>query len=295
MTSRTATVVARLLDLVLPGTGMLWAGRRNEGWNAILAWAFLPSLMATAVALLDLDPRRAVIALCVVYGAIQSLLWLTPLGTVDAPRAARAVAGGLAFAVLLGLAALSVSRSVTTVTVPDHGEWPGLLPGEEVLVRRVDYLQSPPDNGELVAARTQKGILLARVEAGAGDVIEVSGPTLRLNGAEVAADDLGDLRLAGAEADSSEAKNLRTWRERCGVPNHLVFFARGVTMAPVKAVVPEGHVFLLADNRSTAQASDSRARGPVALHDLVGRVEMVLWSPGPDLAPRWDRIGARWP
>ena len=295
MTSRAAGVLARLLDLVLPGTGMLWAGHRNEGWNAILAWAFLPSLMATSVVLLDLDPRRAVVALCVVYTAMQGLLWLTPLGTVQAPRASRAVAGALLYVVLLGLATLSMSRSVTLVTVPDHGQWPGLLPGEHVMVRLEDYSESPPDVGELVAARTAKGVLLARVVAGADDRLEVSGPTLRLNGAEVAADDLGDLSLAGSEADSAEARNLRTWRERCGGHSHIVFFARGVTMAPVKVDVPEGQVFLLADNRSTARASDSRDRGTVDVRDLVGRAEMVLWSPGPGLMPRWDRIGARWP
>lgn len=295
MTQRSVAAMVRFLDLLLPGAGTLWAGRRNEGWNAILAWAFLPSILAAAVVLLDLDPRRAILALAILYAAMQCLLWLTPTGPIEAPRAARPFAGALVFIVLVILAGLSLSRSVTIVTVPDHGNWPGLLPGESIVVRRADFLASPPERGDLVAARAEDGIVLARVVGKAGDLVEVSGPTLRVNGAEVSSEELGDLRLEGPDGASPEAKGLRAWREHFEDRNHLVFFARGVSVAPIRSDVPEGRVFLLSDNRSTASAADSRLLGTVALADLVGRPHRVLWSPGPEALPRWDRIGARWP
>ena len=295
MTARAATLLGRLMDLVLPGSGMLWLGRRSEGWNAILAWAFLPSLMAAAVALLELDPRRAFLALGVLYLAMQLLLWLAPGTPALPPRGTRAVAGVLVYAALAGLAVAALSRSVTFVTIPDHGLWPGLLPGERVLVRRADFVAHPPEAGELVAARTPKGVVVARVVALGGDLLEVSGPSVRRNGIEVAADDLGELALPVAGEEAPEAKDLRAWRERFDESEHLVFFRRGVSMAPVRAVVDEGSVFLLADNRSTADAADSRQRGPVALSDLLGRPDVVLWSPAPGTGTRWERIGTRWP
>jgi type IV secretory pathway protease TraF len=72
-----------------------------------------------------------------------------------------------------------------------------------------------------------------------------------------------------------------------------VFFRRGVDLSPIRHDVPVGQVFLLADNRSTDTALDSRDAGPVPLGELVGRPGPVLWSDGP-AGPRFDRLGVRW-
>jgi signal peptidase I len=295
MTRMAVPACVRVLDLLVPGTGMLWIGRKIEGWQALLAWAILVSLTMIAVCLLEMDPRRCVTVVAILFGTIQALLWLTGTVHTGVPRIQPPLVGLLSFATIIGVTTLSLSQLVEIVTVPDSAQWPGLLAGERLLVRRISLDNTPVAQGELLAAASQKGLVIARLAAGPGDVVDISGPTLIVNGVEITADDLGELRVLGPQAKSPEAKGLRAFRETIAGRSHTVFFARGVLMAKVRTVVPEGHVFLLADNRSTTDAGDSRESGAVPLNRILGRPTAVLWSSDPQGFPRWDRIGAVWP
>jgi signal peptidase I len=55
-------------------------------------------------------------------------------------------------------------------------------------------------------------------------------------------------------------------------------------------VVPDGHIFVMGDNRD--QSSDSRTWGPVPTASVLGKAIGLFWSKGPPAEGiRWDRLG----
>lgn len=293
---RLTRVIARLVDLVLPGAGMLLAGRVAAGVLALAGWGMVLLAAAWAVCGPALPPVRALAFVGIEYTTVQALLMLTPLGTVEDRSPGRAALGISIFVAGMALAlGLGFGSRYALVTLPDLGEFPAFLPGEVILAARQDFQSLPPAPGDLVVARVDDTHVVARVVGVAGDRVDLSGASLTVNEAAVPADDLGEVRLRGDDPPHpGEARSLHAYLETLGDSRHVIFFRRGVTMAPVKATVPEGQVYLLADNRSTAETRDSREIGPVPLEALIARPLRVLWTPVGSLGDRLTRLGAEW-
>lgn len=129
---------------------------------------------------------------------------------------------------------------------------PTLDGGERVLVNRFAYRIGDPGSGDLVVASVvgDDGVRLDVIKR----VVGLPGETVEVRGCRVLVDDRFVEGFGQRLPCGPSARALR---------------------------VPEGHVFLLGDNRGGSY--DSRFFGTVPLEDVVGRVDVVLWPP-----PSWS-------
>ncbi|MCA1688011.1 MAG: signal peptidase I [Actinobacteria bacterium] len=136
--------------------------------------------------------------------------------------------------------------------IPSESMVPTLRIGDRVLVNKFIYRFTEPERGDIVVFKSVEGgneDLIKRVVGVPGDEISVRGGKLRVNG-ELQRDSYVNKKFP----DSSSA-------------------------APT--TVPEGHVFVMGDNR--ANSRDSRYFGPVPKKKIEGEAFLRFWPP--------DRIG----
>ena len=132
---------------------------------------------------------------------------------------------------------------------------PSLHDSERLIIEKISYRFHPPQRGDIVVLRRPQRSVDPLIKR----VIGLPSETVSIHDAMVYID--GDA-LVEPYLDQP------TWG----------------SMAPV--VVPEGHVFVMGDNRRSS--NDSRAFGVVSLDDIVGRAWLRYWPPsefGPVAAP----------
>ena len=207
--------------------------------------------------------------------------------------------------------------------IPSESMMPGLLVGDRLVVSKYPYgwsWVSPsfhifphwqgrlwgalPERGDVVIVTPPGGTsdYIKRVIGLPGDTIEVIGGIVRLNGrdlpraerprtmipvdANVRCDDLafGDMRQRGA--DGRLYCRLPVFRET--LPNGRSYdtidvgYSRGGDDF-ARITVPEGHVFLMGDNRdhsadSRFSIADQGLGGPVPWENIGGRAEFLTFS-----------------
>jgi len=133
--------------------------------------------------------------------------------------------------------------------IPSESMVPTLEVGDRVLANKFIYRFTEPERGEVVVFESvgegddQK--LIKRVVGVAGDEVEVRNGTLLVNG---------------------EA------REEPYLNRNLPF---NDSYGPTE--VPEGHVFVMGDNR--ANSADSRVFGPLPIENIEGEAFVRFWPP----------------
>jgi signal peptidase I len=131
--------------------------------------------------------------------------------------------------------------------------YPNFYTGERLIVNKILYDIRPPQRGEVIVFHSPfHADYIKRVIALPGETVEVRGDTVLINGEAIQEPYLKEVVDAAAEAGTTY--------------NNKDF-------APV--TVPEGHVFVLGDNRSNSQ--DSRDIGFVSYKDIVGRADLIIW------------------
>lgn len=150
-----------------------------------------------------------------------------------------------------------------------------------------------PDRGEIVVFKARKDgnkDYIKRVVGMPGDEIRMIGGLLHINGEPVKKEFIGMF-----ETDCDHFKHTQAPRYKETLPNGVSYVVQECHgdegnldfVGPYR--VPEGHYFMMGDNRD--QSQDSRVEsqvGYVALDDIVGRAERIFFSVDGDRAALWE-------
>src|SRR5215207_334328 len=172
--------------------------------------------------------------------------------TSETPRTPKKAGGFVEFLVILAVAFVLVFGFVRPFVleafrIPSESMVPTLLVGDRVLANKFIYRFTEPERGEVVVFESvgegddQK--LIKRGVGVAGDEVAVRNGTLLVNG---------------------EA------REEPYLNRNLPF---NDSYGPSE--VPEGHVFVMGDNR--ANSADSRVFGPLPIENIEGEAFVRFW------------------
>jgi signal peptidase I len=218
-------------------------------------------------------------------------------------------AEALLFAVVLAL----VIRTfiVQPFKIPSGSMIPTLLIGDHLLVSKFIYGTKIPfsdkvvlplreiKHGDVIVFRypnnehdpSKTGLhYIKRVVGLPGDKVDVDGRNLIINGEEV------PLTLVGAYQDERFGTKYDKYQEDLLGKKHIVIYEQGreyTQRGNLPVVVPQGHVFVMGDNRDNSQ--DSRFWGFVPIHDIEGEAFITHWSWDFDSnnlldKVRWNRI-----
>jgi len=186
--------------------------------------------------------------------------------------------------------------------IPSGSMKPTLLTGDFVLVNKFAYgvrlplfgtklvAKGTPERGDVLVFRypvNTKINFIKRVIALPGDTVKYQNKTLYINGQEmpkVFQEQVNDWN------DHNFEQRLKLFTEKLNGMEHSVYIDPNRPDQNVDLVVPEGHYFVMGDNRDNSD--DSRSWGFVADELIIGKgayVWMSWNSHSKDI--RWNRIG----
>lgn len=282
---------AGLLSIVTPGLGQLYNGLPKR---ALLAVGLVLAGQAVLIGMTMIPPNS--LAAGILHFSMIALYGLLLLAIVlDATLGARR-AGGITLKlynhpvlyIAVALAwfgsgflfnAIHQATAATIKTaIPGTSMEPALLEGDYVLAHRGYYDANTPEAGDIVLY-LKPGTdvtVIQRVVGLPGDGIQITDGVLRINGEPVGRESVDQATITGEERKSA----FSYFRETLpGGASYIVsdqFGAGGLFDNTPLHEVPEGHVFILGDNRDNS--ADSRIIGPVPIENLEARSTFIYWS-----------------
>lgn len=161
-----------------------------------------------------------------------------------------------ALLIAFGLAAIIRVFLFTPIVVDGISMMPTLSDGDRMVVNKIGYAIGEPKRFDIVVfhAEVQKDYI-KRVIGLPGDEIEYIDDVLYVNG-----DPLEEPYLDQYKAEISDAPLTEDFKLEDKIQSKTV---------------PEGHVFVLGDNRR--KSKDSRHIGVVSIDEIIGNTKLVFW------------------
>ncbi len=190
--------------------------------------------------------------------------------------------------------------------IPSGSMMPTLLVGDFILVNKFNYgLRLPvlnkkfvelgaPRRGDIVVFRypvDPSTPFIKRVVGLPGDHIEYRDRTIYVNGQAMAQEPAGTYLGSGAGSDQNGDPVMT---EKLGDVEHRILVRPQMPSMDGESIVPEGHYFVMGDNRDNSR--DSRFWGYVPDENLIGRA-VYIWMnfdlQNKDHIIDWRRLGQR--
>jgi signal peptidase I len=298
-------LVASVASLLLPGLGQIYNGEVGRGAVLLLSLAVvLPSAAWLAVhgprSTLFLFVFAGVLATFAVYAysvkaAYRSAARLRD-GFVPGPwnRGVVYLAVFLfGHVFVLGSAAhFTKANLLETFKVPSASMLPGILPGDRFFAdKRVGHPGGRKlrrgDIAVFVYPNDRTMMFVKRIIGLPGDQVVLDGTRVTVGGVELVREAVHDLGSASANRllDDHVA-----FRESGDGILYTALWRKDGQHAPLSLTVPNGHVFVLGDNRDASQ--DSRNFGVLPIADITGVARQVWLSIDPHDGLRLGRTGA---
>ena len=286
--------LAVLLSLAAAGVGHIYCGRPVKGFVLFFAsFVFAPVIVAVA----NLPASNA--WLIMILGSLGLMGAIYIYAMMDAFLLARKTGREyrlkdynrwyvylLLIAVSVGfpsnLAASIRDDVLQAFRIPSKSMAPGVLPGDYVLANKAVYKTRSPERGDVVIfinPNERHLNYVKRIAAMPGDTVEIRANVLLINDRPLEGESI-DLPPLNFEPEPEQRALLET---NGGVSYPILVSLSGNRDFP-RTTVPNGHCFVLGDNRS--ESLDSRNFGPVPLVDILGRLEYIYWP-----ALTWSRFG----
>jgi len=183
--------------------------------------------------------------------------------------------------------------------IPSSSMVPTLLIGDFIFVNKFIYgLRLPvintkvvdfqePKRGDVMVFRLPSDPsvnYIKRIVGLPGDTVVYRNKRLVINGEQVAIEQIGELRRS-----SGGSAILAT--EKLGQATHNVLIEPFALSREGRFEVPEGHYFMMGDNRDNSQDSRYPQVGFVPEANIVGKAVRIWMNWDLSAAPRWERIG----
>ncbi len=286
---------------------MFWkTGKGNEVSKSLAAqieyaYSLFPILLfVVAVFWLKLNLAEVLVlltAISIVFIALDKLVWKTSRGNEVSPRLTRDIEYAYSFFPVLLFVLVIRSFVFEPFRIPSGSMMPTLVEGDFIFVQKYSYgLRLPvletkvvetgnPERGDVVVFRLPSDPdinYIKRVIGLPGDEVKYERQRLTINGERIALD--GPSRVFQSAPVYVEDLDGRV--------HDILLYDPAVSKLDGVYRVPEGHYFVMGDNRNSSK--DSRYIGAIPEQFLVGEATRVWmhWVPGWNM-PDWGRIGTK--